>query len=231
MRTFVPRCRLWALLLLPLLLAGCVAVGNELPGQGENGNDETVIHVTSNGWHSGIVIAKGDIPPGRIPETADFKDAQFFEFGWGDAKFYPSKDVTIGMSMDALLVPTPTVIHMVGLWTEPARYFPKAEIVPLKVNTENLHALIDFIDASFNRGGKPRATASAPGLYADSRFYPAHGTFHLLNTCNTWTGQALAAAGFDIGPPGTAQAEALMQKVRALAGSNEPVSIRSRRLR
>jgi len=68
------------------------------------------------------------------------------------------------------------------------------------------------------------AAAAAPGLYADSKFYPAKGSFHLLNTCNTWTGAALAAAGFEIGPPGTVQAEALMQKVRALNGSNEPTS-------
>ncbi|MDP6872904.1 MAG: DUF2459 domain-containing protein [Alphaproteobacteria bacterium] len=215
------------LIALMLLMVGCTAA-NAPPGQADQ-DDGVVIHVTSNGWHSGIVVAKEDIPSGRIPETADFPDALFFEFGWGDARFYPSKDVTIGMSMNALLVPTPTVIHMVSLWTEPARYFPKAEIVPLKVSTKNLHALIDFIDASFNRSGAPRAAASAPGLYASSHFYPAHGSFHLLNTCNSWTGRALAAAGFDIEPPGTAQAEALMQQVRALAGSNEPAGIRPRR--
>ena len=206
--------------LLLLLFAGCMQTGGS-PGQAEQ-DGETVIFVTSNGWHSGIVVSRGDIPPDLIPETVDFPDALFFEFGWGDAKFYPSKDVTIGMSMNALIVPTPAVVHMVSLWTEPARYFPKAEIIPLTIGSADLRALIAFIDASFDRAGAPRAAAAAPGLYADSKFYPATGKFHLLNTCNTWTGQALAAGGFEIGPPGTAQAEALMDKVRALAGSNKP---------
>ena len=222
MRIFARRYWTMVRLLALLLLVGCAAT--EAPKHPADQRAETVIFVTSNGSHSGIVVAKGDIPPDRIPETKDFPEALFFEFGWGDAKFYPSKDVTIGMSMSALIVPTPTVVHMVSLWTEPARYFPKAEVVPLKVSAENLGALIDFIDGSFDRAGKARAAAAAPGLYADSKFYPAKGSFHLLNTCNTWTGAALAAAGFEIGPPGTVQAEALMQKVRALNGSNEPTS-------
>ena len=209
-----------ARLLALLLLVGCATT--EAPRHSIAGRAGTTIFVTSNGWHSGIVVAKEDIPPGRIPETEDFPDALFFEFGWGDAKFYPSKDVTIGMSMNALVLPTPAVVHLVSLWTEPARYFPKAEIVPLSVNDKDLGALIDFIDGSFERAGARRVAATAPGLYADSKFYPATGSFHLLNTCNTWTGAALAAAGFEIGPPGTAQAEALMQKVRGLNDPNEP---------
>ena len=52
---------------------------------------KTVIFVTSDGWHSGIIVAKSDLPPDRLPETADFPEACFLEFGWGDAVSYPAK--------------------------------------------------------------------------------------------------------------------------------------------
>ena len=39
------------------------------------------------------------------------------------------------------------------------------------------------------------AAALGPGLYGDSRFYPAWESFHLFRTCNVWTAQALRAAG------------------------------------
>ena len=214
----LPWPRPWIVPVLALLLTACAPppappaapLGQTDPGA------KTVIFVTSNGWHSGIVVAKADLPPDRLPETADFPEARFLEFGWGDAVYYPAKQPTFGMSLQAALVPTPAVVHVAGLWGEPARSFPKAEVVLLTIDDENFRRLVDFVDASFERSGAARAAATGPGLYATSRFYPAKGSFHLFNTCNTWTARALAAAGFDVSASGTSRAEALMQQVRAL---------------
>ncbi len=201
----------WAALV--LILAACAA---QAPSEGSAKADDKTIFVTSNGWHTGVVMAKSDIPAGLLPEVADFPEAAYFEFGWGDAEFYPAREVSITMTMAAALVPTPAVMHMVGLWTKPVRYFPKAEVVSLIVSAENLGRLAAFIDGSFKRPGAGRASRSAPGLYAASGFYPAKGRFHLLNTCNTWTALALRAAGFKIDAQGTIQAGSLMQQVRGL---------------
>ncbi len=207
-------CHYWLILALPVLLAACAAPAP--PHQGEE-EGQTTIHVTSNGWHTGIVLAKADIPDGLLPELGDYPAAKYFEFGWGDAKFYPSKEATIGMTMQAALLPTPAVMHVVALWTSPKRYFPEAEIIALSLGQARFRKLLAFIDNSFKRSGAARVEASAQGLYADSGFYPATGRFHLLNTCNTWTARALRAAGFKIKSTGTAHAEALMQQVRRLA--------------
>ncbi len=210
------RPRPWIVLALALLLStGAPPAPAPPPSQTYLGA-KTVIFVTSNGWHSGIIVAKADLPPDRLPETADFPEAHFLEFGWGDAVFYPAKQVTLGKTLRAALVPTPAVVHVVGLRAEPARSFPKAEVVSLPIDDENFGRLVDFIDASFERSGAARAATTGPGLYATSRFYPAKGSFHLFNTCNTWTARALAAAGFDVSASGTSRAEALMQQVRAL---------------
>jgi len=201
---------------LALLLTACAAAPPAPPPSQTYLGAKTVIFVTSNGWHSGIIVAKADLPPDRLPETADFPEARFLEFGWGDAVFYPAKQVTLGKSLRAVLVPTPAVVHVVGLSAEPARFFPKTEVVSLPIDDENFGRLIEFVDASFERSGAARTAATGPGLYATSRFYPAKGSFHLFNTCNTWTARALAAAGFDVSASGTSRAEALMQQVRAL---------------
>ncbi len=174
------------------------------------------IFVTSNGWHSSIVLAGADVAPGRIPEAADFPQARYLEFGWGDAEYYPAKDPGIGLALSAALTPTPSVVHMAGLPVEPARRYPKAEVVALSLDAAGLERLVDFIHATFRRGGRARAASAGPGLYATSLFYPAVGKFHLLNTCNTWTARALAAAGFEVTEAGTTTAEELMEQVRKL---------------
>ncbi len=214
-----PRPRPWIVLALALLLSTCAPPALAPPPIQIYLGTKNVIFVTSNGWHSGIIVAKADLPPNRIPETADFREARFIEFGWGDADFYPAKQVTLGMTLRAAFVPTPAVVHVVGRRAEPARSFPKAEVVSLPIDDKNFGRLVDFIDASFERAGAARAAATGPGLYATSRFYPAKGSFHLFNTCNTWTARALAVAGFDVGASGTYRAEALMQQVRALVKS------------
>lgn len=72
-------------------------------------------------------------------------------------------------------------------------------------------------DAHAREGAQPAAPLG-PGLYGDSRFYPARERFHLFNTCNVWTARALRAAGLPFAPAVTA--EGVMAQARALAGGN-----------
>ena len=198
----LPRPRRWIVLGLALLLTACAAPPPApQPSQPDLGA-KAVIFVSSNGWHSSIIVTKAYLPPGRLPETADFPEARFLEFGWGNAVYYPARQVTLGMTLRAALVPTPAVVHVVGLRAEPARSSPEAEVVSLPIDDKNFGRLVDFIDASFERAGAARAAATGPGLYPTSRFYPTKGRFHLFNTCNTWTARALAAAGFDVSAAG-----------------------------
>jgi hypothetical protein len=55
----------------------------------------------------------------------------------------------------------------------------------------------------------------APGLYGDSRFYPARERFSLLNTCNVWTARVLRSGGLPVEDAITK--EGLMSQVRKLA--------------
>jgi len=46
--------------------------------------------------------------------------------------------------------------------------------------------------------GAPAAAPLGPGLYGDSRFYPARETFNLFRTCNVWTARGLRGAGLPV---------------------------------
>ena len=98
---------------------------------------QKVIFVTSNGWHSGISLLKTDIPPDLLPEVATFPFARFIDFGRGDKTIYPTNRLTIYNTLRAALVPTPAVIHVVGLQSEPWDAFPKAEVISLQIRNKN----------------------------------------------------------------------------------------------
>jgi uncharacterized protein (TIGR02117 family) len=181
---------------------------------------EKTIHVTSNGWHSGIVIARADLPPGLIPETADFPGATHFEFGWGNRDYYTTPRKTLGLTLGAAL-PGAAVVHLAA-YAAPPRPYPKYEVVTLAVSDEGFRRLAAYLHAAFDRGGALRVRSIAPGLLPSSGFYPGSGTFHLFNTCNTWTAMGLASAGLAVRASGVQQAEELMSQVRALGRAARP---------
>ena len=205
-----------------LLTAGChassaqPAAGTPPAGNAGGGQSEVMIYVASNGWHSAIVVPRAALPPDILPEAADFPQAAYLSFGWGDATYFPEREPTTGMALRAALRPTPAVVHLAGLPAPPQDVFPGNEVVELAASAQAFEALAAYLDATFDRAGAHRAQASAPGLYRFSLFYPAKGQFHLFNTCNTWTAEGLEAGGWPIRVTGTVTAEELMVQVRPL---------------
>lgn len=203
-------------------LAGCGSAAPSLPPL-PDGPADRVIHVVSNGWHTGLVIARADLPAGRIPEAADLPDARYLEFGWGDREYYPSRDPTVGMALAAALTPSPAVLHLAGREATPRSAAPDIEVLAVAVTAAGLDRLVARIDEAFERPAGGRAAIIAPGLYPGSHFYPAHGEFHLFNTCNTWIADKLAAAGVTL-PSGVITADDLMRRLRAALAKPLPRS-------
>ena len=196
----------------PWVTAATPAQANQDPADGG-----IPIQVTSNGWHSAIVVPRAAVPTAAIPETADFPTAVYLSFSWGDAEYFPEPDPSFATTLRAGLRPTPAVMHLVGLESPVGVTFPSVEIVDLTVTADGLQALLAYLDGSFARREDDGVASSEPGLYRFSRFYPATGEFHIFNTCNTWTARGLAAAGLAIQPRGVMTADELMNKVRPLA--------------
>ena len=200
-----------------LLLPACETA--QQPGPAAEGDSQALhaIRVTSNHWHSEVVLPAELLPEGAIPETTDFPQAHSYAFGWGDADYYQTPDPGIGITLRAAFTPTPAVMHLVGLPAAPEDIFAGAEVLKLEITDAGLESLIAFLNASFARTGSARAEVAGPGLYSFSRFYAATGEFHLFNTCNSWTARALAVAGLPVKTGGMQRAEDLLAQLRPLA--------------
>lgn len=195
-----------------LCLAGSPAVAQRL------------VLAVNIGWHVGLAVPTERLDPVELPEIADFPDARWIEFGWGDAAFYQDPNPGLGTALEAALVPTPAVLHLVAMPDHPARYLPKAEVVEIPLDDAQYRRLVAYVSRHMDRRGGQRAAAIGQGLYPVSRFYPAHGLFSLERTCNTWVAEALAEAGLPIDPAGVVRAGTLMARIRVAQGQPSPPS-------
>lgn len=203
-----------AVVLFVVLLAGCKTAA---PIR-EAGPPSRLVHVTSNGWHTAIVVPAAALAAtGAIPEAADFPGAAFLEFGWGDRVYYPAEKKTLGTTLSAALAPTPAVMHVTGRRAAPGDD-SGYQSIPVPLTEEGFRRLAAALAAEFERPAGGRAEAISRGLYAHSYFYRAHGNFHLLNTCNTWTARMLKTSGVGVTPSGIVTADQLMARLRAATG-------------
>jgi uncharacterized protein (TIGR02117 family) len=210
---------LWLLILcIGLSLGACgLSRAEPEPGDAAPEQGEVTIFVTSNGWHSEIVVPRALLPAGAIAEAADFPDARYLSFGWGDETYYPESDPSFAMTLNAAFLPTPAVVHLAGLAAHPGEVFPADEVIELRLSSDGFARLTAYLDASFARQSEEPARTASPGLYDFSRFYPATGEFHLFNTCNTWTARGLQEGGLAVKVFATVRAEDLMAQVRRIA--------------
>ena len=156
------------------------------------------VYVVGHDWHTGFVIPAKAMQA-RIPQLAErFGDTPYLEFGWGDKGFYQAKEITSGLSMQAIFWPSESVMHVVALPEKPDTYFPKSKVEVLCLDKEQYALLISFIEQSFYKDANGSAVELKNGIYGNSQFYKSEGNYYLMNTCNKWTAKGLESAGLDI---------------------------------
>ena len=173
------------------------------------------VYLTSHGWHAGIVIRRGDIPVDVWPEHREFPDSVYLEVGWGDSDYYRTPDPHWGITFKAALLPTASVLHVVGFSGSVPAYFPYSEIIEIRLSDHDFAELCHYIAASYFKDLAGNRIALGPGLYGDSRFYKSHETYHLFNNCNAWTDRALQIAGCPLKPALVFTVENLMDRARS----------------
>ena len=179
------------------------------------GTPTKVIYVVSHGWHTGIVLKTEEIPETIVwPEIRDFAGSQYIEVGWGDWDYYQASDTSGPMALKAAFWSTGSVLHIAG-FNEPVRkFFPASDVIEVAITEEGLKQLSGFIARTHLRA-ETESVKIRPGLYGNSRFYPAEGRFHIFSNCNTWVAEALRAGGLPM-RRSTLTAGSVMAQVRAL---------------
>ncbi len=170
----------------------------------------------NHGWHAGIVLRLADIPAGTWPALVDFPDTQYLEVGWGDMDYYQTPDAHMGLILKAALLPSASVLHIVGFNGPVQTYFPYSEIIEIELSSAGFEQLSRTIAASFSRDKAGNITSLGHGLYGNSHFYLSKETYHLFNTCNVWTARTLRSAGLPITPARAVTVEDLMSQARKI---------------
>ncbi|MES2338819.1 MAG: TIGR02117 family protein [Pseudomonadota bacterium] len=154
------------------------------------------IYVEDNGIHTGIVLpAEGWndlVRPGDFPDPR-YAAHRWRSFGWGDRAFYVETP-TWGQlrPMTVLRAATGsdhTVMHVDAV-PEPRA---GGSVRAVLLRPDEYARLIAFIRASFAEG------QPVHGYGGYDAFYPAHGRYSAIRTCNAWTGEALRHAGVAMG--------------------------------
>ncbi|MBS0430530.1 MAG: TIGR02117 family protein [Proteobacteria bacterium] len=169
------------------------------PGSGER----ITAFVISNGVHTDLVLPlqaggidwRADFPPSQA--RAAPADAAWIGFGWGDREFYLNTptwaDLTLRRALGALVGANPSLLHV--SWLAPAQLRP-GSTWQLSLTPAQYARLAAHVRASLPQD----RAVPIPGAHygADDAFYEATGRYHLFETCNTWTGRGLRAAGVTV---------------------------------
>jgi uncharacterized protein (TIGR02117 family) len=184
--------------LILLALGACAAPAPD-PAAPQGGGPGIAVYLVAHDKHSGIAIRRADVPAGLWPERRDFPRADYLEVGWGDRDYYYGRNQGFTDALRAAFAPdNPSVLHVAGVRGTLAGNFPASEIIEVTLSRDGFERLIRYIHDEYDRAGAPVVAPLGPGLYGDSRFYPARTTFNLLRTCNVWTARGLRAAGLPI---------------------------------
>jgi hypothetical protein len=161
----------------------------------------TVIHVSVDRWHAMIAVPV-DPPSG----TGAFEEWGFAQRAW----YLEGRQGPLD-AVGALLWPSEGVVEVARAGTLWAHRTPQppAEVFTFRLGPEGQRRLRAHLAASV-AAPEPVATVGA------SRFYRAHGDYHLFNTCHPWAARALRAAGLPVSP-GAALTRAMLSDQLARA--------------
>jgi len=203
------------ILFLAVSCCACAAPVRNAPISSES-DPRNTIYLVNHGWHAGIVLRHDDIPDSVWPILEDFPGAQYLEVGWGDMDYYQTPNAHLGLILKAALLPSASVLHIVGFSGPVQTYFPYSEIIGIELSSAGFGQLSRTIAASFARDKAGNITSLGHGLYGNSHFYLSKETYHLFNTCNVWTARTLRAAGLPITPAHAVTVEDLMSQARKI---------------
>lgn len=205
------------LLLLLAFPAGCNGPVRDLypPKQGQ---PTRTVHVYNNHWHTGVVLKLADLSDDQRRLFQRFETSPYVEVGWGDDEYYRAEKTTLGNTLQAVCVPSSSVLHIAAVDVPPERHYTRyeAELYRIELSRAGFDCLADFVTDTFATDEQGGAIYLQPGLCANSGFYRARGSYCGCRMCNHWTAQALRAAGLPITPVWAMTADNVARQLRRI---------------
>ena len=167
----------------------------------DQGAAEVEIFVKSNGIHTDITMPvespyydwREFIDPADYPKNLSY---EYISIGWGDKGFFIDtpewSDLTTATLLTAMFVPSECAMHVEYMDEVPSL---SDVCYSENISAENYLSLIDYVQGTFVQVKKELLMFPNASYWGTDHFYKAKGSYHLLNTCNSWTNGGLKTAG------------------------------------
>ena len=200
-----------------LVLSACAVA--PLPDLPAGPNTET-IYLIVRGWHTavGLPAAPATGPLGKFRTT--FPGVRTITIGFGDRAYLTHPHPGIGEMIGAL-TPGPGAFLVTALKGPPQDAYPLQDVVVLHISVRGYARMTDFIVRSLQPAPDGTLRPLSDGPYPGSLFYTSATTYSILHTCNTWTAEALQAAGLPVRANGVLFANGITEQARHIAAEEQ----------
>jgi uncharacterized protein (TIGR02117 family) len=171
------------------------------------------LYVIAGGWHTELALPLVSINPPLTTLMGRFPGAKYLVFGWGARGFYMEPHPDFADLMRAA-APGPAVMLVIPLAISPAAFAGPANTIGVAVSPAGAARLSQLLWGDLLPDRVPRPRELGPGPEPGSAFFAATGTYDLSHTCNTWTAEALRAAGVPVSAEGVVFADQLLDQLR-----------------
>ena len=205
----------WAFLLLVVAqLAGCATtrVLEQVPQLPPEPLTETIL-VLDDGWHTELALpaASLDDPLSRFRDS--FPANPWISFSFGERRYELQQKHDAIDNLIAIL-PGPGIVMVIGHTAPIETGAPTLRATPLKISRAGLDRLQDFIWRDFATGAYAGVDMLRDAPEFNMRVYASTASYDGTYTCNTWTLEALRAAGLPTSPLGVLFADQAMRQIR-----------------
>ena len=159
--------------------------------------EDDVVYVVGEGWHAEIGIPVTELDGGLEFYRNVFPGARVLMFGYGKRTFITAPPNTFS---EYILgpVPGPALIQVVALKVTPPEAYPPENTVTLALPPGGHKALSKYIWQDLLKDTSARPQIVSRSNDPIGLLYAANSEYNLFHTCNTWTADALHAAGLTI---------------------------------
>ncbi len=174
-------------------------------------------------WHTSIMFdantyrALSQLPQINEALNTEVAPAGYVRIGWGDGDYYTGKSTSVATATRALFASRYSAIQVIGYTADPFARIPQETRVALHITDSAMQELVKYLDTSFARNAE-EALLPLPAYVENSGvFFEASQKYGLLNNCNTWSGEALIAAGLPIRSTFHLTAQSVFEQARVIA--------------
>jgi uncharacterized protein (TIGR02117 family) len=178
-------------------------------------NTRHTIYFIYRGWHTSLLIDANTLAAHSPLLAPELRGQRYARVGFGDGDYFTGKNKSVGSATRALFASHSSALQLLTYDYAPFAEIPADTIVPLAVSDAGVRLLIAHINSSIalDDSGKPLRMPAMGDAMGD--FYLASAHYSAFSNCNTWSGQALRAAGLPVANRLTASG--VFNQVRAIS--------------